>query len=39
MADLLKWNHATVTSCHSKTQNLQQIVSHIEQYYKANVSF
>jgi hypothetical protein len=25
--------------CHSKTQNLQQTVSHIEQYYKANVSF
>ena len=25
--------------CHSKTQNLQQIVSHIEQYYKVNVSF
>jgi ADP-glucose pyrophosphorylase len=25
--------------CHSKTQNLQQIVSHIEQYYKANMSF
>ena len=24
--------------CHSKTQNLQQIVSHIEQYYKNNVS-
>lgn len=26
MSDLLKWNHATVTACHSKTQNLQQIV-------------
>lgn len=26
MADLLKWNHATVTVCHSKTQNLPQIV-------------
>lgn len=27
MADLLKWNHATVTVCHSKTQNLPDIVS------------
>ncbi|CAC5366007.1 MTHFD [Mytilus coruscus] len=26
MADLLKWNHATVTVCHSKTQNLPDIV-------------
>lgn len=26
MSDLLKWNHATVTVCHSKTQNLPQIV-------------
>ncbi|XP_056022205.1 C-1-tetrahydrofolate synthase, cytoplasmic-like isoform X2 [Ostrea edulis] len=26
MADLLKWNHATVTVCHSKTQNLPEIV-------------
>ena len=25
--------------CHSKTQNLREIVSHIEQYYKANMSF
>lgn len=27
MADLLKWNHATVTVCHSKTQDLPDIVS------------
>ena len=27
MADLLKWNHATVTVCHSKTLNLPDIVS------------
>ena len=26
MADLLKWNHATVTMCHSKTQDLDKIV-------------
>ena len=26
MAEILKWNHATVTVCHSKTQNLMQVV-------------
>ena len=26
MAELLKWNNATVTTCHSKTQNLEDIV-------------
>ena len=26
MADLLTWNHATVTVCHSKTKDLQAIV-------------
>ncbi|KAK3092906.1 hypothetical protein FSP39_008741 [Pinctada imbricata] len=26
MADLLTWNHATVTRCHSKTQNIQDVV-------------
>lgn len=26
-AELLKWHHATVTVCHSKTQNLAQVVS------------
>lgn len=26
IAELLKWNNATVTVCHSKTQNLQDIV-------------
>jgi len=29
MSDLLKWNHATVTVCHSKTQNLEQVVSYL----------
>lgn len=27
VAELLKWNHATVTVCHSKTRNLQEVVS------------
>ncbi|CAH3165729.1 unnamed protein product [Porites lobata] len=26
MADLLKWHHATVTTCHSKTKNLPDVV-------------
>lgn len=26
VAELLKWNHATVTVCHSKTRNLQDVV-------------
>ena len=26
MAELLKWNHATVTVCHSKTENLPEVV-------------
>ena len=26
-AELLKWHNATVTVCHSKTNNLQQVVS------------
>ena len=29
MADLLTWNHATVTVCHSKTKDLKEIVSSI----------
>lgn len=28
MAELLKWNHATVTVCHSKTANLSEVVSN-----------
>lgn len=27
VAELLKWEHATVTVCHSKTKNLSEIVS------------
>lgn len=27
VAELLKWNHATVTVCHSKTKNLADLVS------------
>ncbi|XP_078473143.1 C-1-tetrahydrofolate synthase, cytoplasmic isoform X2 [Lampetra planeri] len=27
MHDLLLWNHATVTTCHSKTENLEKVVS------------
>ena len=30
MAELLKWAHATVTVCHSKTKNLEQIVSNAD---------
>lgn len=26
VAELLKWNNATVTLCHSKTQNLEEVV-------------
>ncbi len=26
VADLLKWHHATVTVCHSKTKNLPEVV-------------
>lgn len=26
-AELLKWEHATVTVCHSKTKNLSEVVS------------
>lgn len=28
-AELLKWNHATVTVCHSKTKNIDKIVSSL----------
>lgn len=27
VAELLKWQHATVTICHSKTKNLEAVVS------------
>ena len=30
MAELLKWNNATVTTCHSKTQNLEDIVGQAD---------
>ena len=29
MADLLKWHHATVTTCHSKTKNLPDVVGTV----------
>ncbi|CRL06152.1 CLUMA_CG019027, isoform A [Clunio marinus] len=29
-AELLKWNHATVTVCHSKTENLKQICARAD---------
>lgn len=28
VAELLKWHHATVTVCHSKTKNLPDVVSN-----------
>lgn len=28
-SELLKWNHATVTVCHSKTKNLPDVVSEL----------
>lgn len=28
-SELLKWHHATVTVCHSKTANLPQVVSRM----------
>ncbi|XP_017765884.1 PREDICTED: C-1-tetrahydrofolate synthase, cytoplasmic [Eufriesea mexicana] len=30
VSELLKWHNATVTVCHSKTQNLPEIVSHAD---------
>ena len=30
MAELLKWSNATVTICHSKTQNLESIVNQAD---------
>ena len=30
MANLLMWNHATVTVCHSRTVNLPEVVSFIK---------
>ncbi|CAL7948584.1 unnamed protein product [Xylocopa violacea] len=30
VAELLKWHHATVTVCHSKTKNLPQVVSQAD---------
>ena len=30
MADLLKWHHATVTTCHSKTKDLPAVVSTLK---------
>lgn len=30
MSDLLKWHHATVTVCHSKTKNLEEVVRQAE---------
>ena len=30
MADLLKWHHATVTTCHSKTKDLPDVVGFNE---------
>ena len=29
MADLLKWHHATVTTCHSKTKDLPDVVRRV----------
>ena len=29
MASLLTWNHATVTVCHSRSENLPEIVSDV----------
>ena len=36
MADLLKWHHATVTTCHSKTKDLAGVVSLIPVKYSVN---
>jgi methylenetetrahydrofolate dehydrogenase (NADP+)/methenyltetrahydrofolate cyclohydrolase/formyltetrahydrofolate synthetase len=30
MAELLKWAHATVTTCHSKTKNIEKIVGEAD---------
>ncbi|KAK2148152.1 hypothetical protein LSH36_512g02044 [Paralvinella palmiformis] len=30
MANLLVWNHATVTICHSRTENIQKVVSEAD---------
>lgn len=32
VSELLKWEHATVTVCHSKTKNLSEIVSCLFHY-------
>lgn len=33
VSELLKWHNATVTVCHSKTQNLPEIVSSVKLYF------
>ena len=33
MSDLLTWNHATVTVCHSKTVDLPKVVKFINHYF------
>lgn len=34
VSELLKWNHATVTVCHSKTKDLPSVVSKYFIYFK-----
>lgn len=33
VAELLKWNHATVTVCHSKTRDLKEQVMVFSEYF------
>ena len=37
MADLLKWHHATVTTCHSKTKDLPDVVCTCRLYGKRTI--
>lgn len=39
MAELLKWNDATVTLCHSKTVNVEEIVCFILSQICANILY
>lgn len=39
IAELLKWHHATVTVCHSKTKNLSEVVRFVEiKYFLAQIN-
>lgn len=38
VSELLKWEHATVTVCHSKTRNLEEEVNVLTAFVKKKVS-